>query len=54
MVNITVNVGWKLILALGAAFGLGTLAVKLEPAAAERVAIHAIDAYRDVEVAKRN
>ena len=49
--NITVEIGWKFIVALGAAIGITIFASKMDSQAAERVSIHAIDAFRDAEIA---
>lgn len=51
LMNVTVNIGWKFILALGAVIVPSILAIKLDADAAERVSIHAIDATRDTEIA---
>ena len=46
-----VTIDWKLVVALGAV-AVGTIfAVKMDPAAAERVSIHAVDAFGGSAVA---
>ena len=47
--NVAINIGWKFVLAAGAAFSMMILAAKLDSVAAERVSNRAIDAVRDVE-----
>ena len=49
--NVTVNIGWKFLVALGVAVSTVIFASKMDGAAAERVSIHAIDATRDCVVA---
>ena len=51
LMNVTVNIGWKFILALGAVVVPTIFAIKMDADAAERVSIHAIDAFRDAEIA---
>ena len=49
--NFTVKIDWKFVVALGAAT-VGTIfASKMDASAAERVSIHAIDAWKDSAVA---
>ncbi len=43
--NLLAVIDWKFILAGGAAIGFVVLTMKMTPEAAERVLIHAIDAY---------
>lgn len=52
--NIAVNIGWKFVVALGTVVIGVIFSVKMDSDAAERVSIHAIDALRDVEVAKHD
>lgn len=49
--NVTVNIGWKFVLALGAVVVPTILAIKVDAAAAERALVHVIDAFRDAEIA---
>lgn len=46
MMNVTVEIGWKFVAALGAAAGLIILAVKTDRPAAERVLTHVVDASK--------
>ena len=49
--NCTVIIDWKFVVALGIA-AVGTIfAVKIDAAGAERVSIHAVDAYKEYAVA---
>lgn len=49
--NISVTIDWKLFCALGLAT-VGTIfAVKMDASAAERVLIHAVDAYKEYMIA---
>jgi len=49
--NVSVTIDWKFLVALGMAT-VGTIfAVKMDAPAAERVSIHAIDAYEKYAVA---
>lgn len=52
--NVTVNVGWKVVLALGAVVVSTILVSKMDANAAERVSVHAIDAIKDAEIAIRS
>ena len=47
-----VTLDWKFVVALGAAIGGIILCAKMEPDAAERVSIHAVDACKGVAVAR--
>lgn len=49
--NFTVIIDWKFAVALGAAVGGVILCAKMNPDAAERVSIHAIDAYKGYAIA---
>lgn len=49
--NFVVTLDWKFVVALGAAVGGIILCVKMEPSAAERVSIHAVDACTEFAVA---
>ena len=49
--NITVNIGWKSILALGGSIVAGIFVWKMDDDAPERVSIHAIDAIKDAKIA---
>lgn len=49
--NLVVTIDWKFVVALGTAVAGIILAVKMEPDAAERVSIHAVDAYKEFVVA---
>ncbi len=49
--NVTVKIGWKFVLALGAVIVPTILAIKMDADAAERVSVHAIDAFREAEIA---
>ena len=49
--NFVVTIDWKFAVALGAAVGGIILCAKMSPDAAERVSIHAIDAYKGYAVA---
>ena len=49
--NLTVVIDWKFVVALGAAVGGVILCAKMEPDAAERVSIHAVDACKEFAVA---
>ncbi len=46
--NITVNIDWKVIAALGAAFVGSVFALKMDKADAKEVSHHAIDAWKEV------
>ena len=49
--NLNVTIDWKFVVALGAA-AVGTIfAVKMDASEAERVSIHAIDAYKEYAIA---
>ena len=52
--NFVVTIDWKFVVALGAAASGIIFAVKMESDAAERVSIHAIDAYRDCAVVEND
>lgn len=52
--NVTVNIGWKFLVALGVAVSTVIFASKMDAGAAERVSIRAIDAIRDAEIAIRS
>ena len=49
--NFVVILDWKFVVALGAAVGGVILCAKMEPDAAERVSIHAVDACKEFAVA---
>ena len=49
--NVTVNIGWRFVLALGAVIVPTIFAIKMDADAAERVSVHAIDAFREAEIA---
>ena len=49
--NFVVTLDWKCVVALGAAVGGVILCAKMEPDAAERVSIHAVDACKEFAVA---
>ena len=49
--SFVVNLDWKFVVALGAAVDGIILCVKMEPDAAEKVSIHAIDACKEFVVA---
>ena len=46
-----VTIDWKFVVALGASASGIILCAKMKPDAAERVSIHAIDAYKEFAVA---
>ena len=48
--SITIN--WKTVVALGASVVGVVFAIKMSPEAAERVSIHAIDACKEMALAK--
>jgi len=47
MVNVTVEIGWKFVVALGVAVGLPILASRVDGPAAERVLTNTVNACRD-------
>lgn len=47
MVNVTVEIGWKFVLALGVAVGIPILASRVDGAAAEQVLTSTVNACRD-------
>lgn len=49
--NFVVTLDWKFVVALGASVVGIILSVKMEPDAAERVSIHAVDACKEFAVA---
>ena len=49
--NFVVTLDWKFVVALGAAVGGVIICAKMEPDAAERVSIHAVDACKEFAVA---
>lgn len=49
--NFVVTLDWKFVVALGTAIGGTILCAKMDPEAAERVSIHAIDACKAFAVA---
>lgn len=49
--NFVVTLDWKFVVALGVAVGGIILCAKMEPDAAERVSIHAVDACKEFAVA---
>ncbi len=49
--SFVVSLDWKFVVALGAAVGGIILCAKMEPDAAEKVSIHAIDACKEFAVA---
>ena len=49
--NLVVTIDWKFVVALGTAAAGIILAVKMEPDAAERVSIHAVDACKEFAIA---
>ena len=49
--NFVVTLDWKFVVALGAAASCIILSLKMEPDAAERVSIHAVDACKEFAVA---
>ena len=49
--NLTVNIDWKFVVALGVASASVILAVKLDASGAEQVSIHAVDACKEYAVA---
>lgn len=53
MLNITVEIGWKFVVALGVGGGLLILASKVDGPAAERVLTHAADACKEQAIANR-
>lgn len=49
--NLTVNIDWKFVVALGTtAVGI-IFAVKMDASTAERVSIHVVDAYKEFAIA---
>lgn len=46
MVNITVEIGWKFVVALGTAVGITIPALKVDGVAAERVLTHTVNASK--------
>ncbi len=52
--NFVVTLDWKFVVALGTAVSSVILSTKMEPDAAERVSIHAIDACKEFAVAENN
>lgn len=49
--NLNVTIDWKFVVALGTAV-VGTIfAMKMDAEAAERVSIHAVDAYKEFAIA---
>ncbi len=52
--NFVVTLDWKFAVALGVSVVGAILAVKMEPDAAERVSIHAVDACKEFLVAKNS
>lgn len=46
--NCNVNIDWKFVVALGVAAAISKFAWNMDSDAAERVSIHAIDAYKEV------
>ena len=51
--NFVVTLDWKFVVALGAAIGGIILCAKMEPDAAERVSIHAVDACKEYAIADK-
>lgn len=51
--NCNVTFDWKFVVALGVAVGGVILCAKMEPDAAERVSIRAIDACKEYAIAKK-
>ncbi len=49
--NFTILIDWKFIIALGASAVGITFAVKMDPAAIERVSVHMTDAWKEYAVA---
>ena len=49
--NCSVIIDWRFVVALGAAIGIVVISLKMDSASAERVSIHAIDAYKGYAVA---
>jgi len=52
--SFVVRIDWKFVVALGAAVIGSILAMKMEAPAAERVSIHAIDACKELAIARSN
>lgn len=50
--SLMVNLGWKSFLALGVAVSAVICVSKMNPDAVERVSIHAIDACKEIAVAR--
>ncbi len=49
--NVIVTIDWKFAVALGTAAAGIILAVKMDPEAAEKVSIHAIDTFKEFTIA---
>ena len=47
MLNVTVDIGWKFVLALGVAIGIDILATKMDGPSAERVLTETIDTCKE-------
>lgn len=48
MVNVTVEIGWKFVVALGAAVGITILASKVDGPSAERVLTQAVNTSKGI------
>ena len=51
VMNLTINIDWKFIVALGATTVGIIFAVKMDASAAERVSTHVADAYKEYAIA---